>query len=293
MPETVLTKRFANYTLHENGKIELSLCLWKGKRQKPIVVYASNLPEGQIREIEFCYDQGPYLAISFEDGCSPETYIPQASVGVDLGEIHSIAAFREQGEALIVTGRKLRSIHRLRNKKLAELNHLQSKCKKGSHQWKKYQKAKRYVLSKSARQLQDALHKTTKQFVDWCVIQSVSDVVMGDPEGVQRHTRKKKKASRRQAQKVSNWSFGKIKAYLTYKLERLGIQLHLVEEAYTSQTCPVCKKRKKISSRNVVCPCGYQEHRDVHGARNILSKELYGEMRHLDVATKLTYLRIA
>jgi putative transposase len=223
----------------------------------------------------------------------PESYTPKNSVGVDLGEIHSIAAFGEQGEALIVTGRKLRSIHRLRNKKLAELKRLQSKCKKGSRQWKKYQKAKRYLLSKSARQLQDALHKTTKQFVDWCIQHSVSDVYMGDPEGVERYTRKKKKANRKQAQKLSSWSFGKIKDYLNYKLEQRGIHPHLVDEAYTSQTCPVCKKRKKIASRNYGCPCGYREHRDVHGARNILSKELYGEFRHLEVVTNRTYLRIA
>jgi putative transposase len=230
------------YMVYENGKIELSLGLREGKQQKPIILYASNLPTGQIREIECCYDHGPYLAVSFEDGCLEAPYILKSSAGVDLGEIHSIAAFGEQGDAFLITGRKLRAIHRLRHKKLAELRRLQSKCKKGSRQWKKYQKAKRYLLSKSAKQLQDGLHKTTKQFVDWCIQQGISDVYMGDPEGVQSHTRKKKKANRKQAQKLSNWSFGKIKTYLTYKLKRQGMKLHLVWEAYTSQTCAVCKK---------------------------------------------------
>ncbi|WP_245596710.1 RNA-guided endonuclease TnpB family protein [Shimazuella kribbensis] len=133
-------------------------------------------------------------------------------------------------------------------------------------------------LSKSEKQLQDALHKTTKQFVDWCVKQAVSDVYIGNPEGVQRKTRKKKKATRKQAQRLSNWSFGKMKKYLQYKLVMMGMRLHSVNEAYTSQTCPVCKKRKKVSSRNYRCSCGYQEHRDTHGARNILAKFLYGEV---------------
>jgi putative transposase len=234
-----------------------------------------------------------YLSISFEDGVESQPYTPGQTAGVDLGEIHTISSFCENGESLMVTGRKIRSIHRLRNKKVAEIQRLQSKCKKGSRQWKKYQKAKRYILSKSEKQLQDALHKTTKQFVDWCVKQSVSDVHMGNPEGVQRKTRKKKKATRKQAQRLSNWSFGKVKKYLKYKLEGKGIQLHEVDEAYTSQTCPVCKKRKKISSRNYRCQCGYAEHRDIHGARNILSKSLYGEIRHIDVPTQKTYLRIA
>jgi putative transposase len=281
------------FKIYVNGKIELMMGIHNGKREKPITVYTKNLPEGRIKEIELGYQNGLYLSIAFEDGKQNETYEKKQSAGVDPGEIHTLSAFAEGGEAVIITGRKVRSIHRLRHKKIAEIQRLQSKCKKRSRQWKKYQKAKRYVLSKSEKQLQDALHKTTKQFVDWCIKQLVSDVYMGNPEGVQRNTRKKKKATRKQAQRLSNWSFGKVKKYLQYKLAMRGIQLQEVDESYTSQTCPVCKKRKKVSSRNYRCSCGYQEHRDVHGARNILAKSLYGEIEHLDVSTKRTYLRIA
>jgi putative transposase len=281
------------FKVFENGKIELSMGIHDGKREDPIVVYAKHLPEGTIKEIELCYDNGLYLAVSYEVGIENKPYQKNQSVGVDPGEIHSISAFREDGESLIVTGRKVRSIHRIRNKKVAEIQKLQSKCKKGSRQWKKYKRAKRYILSKSEKQIRDALHKTTKKFVDWCIEQSVSDVHMGNVEGVQRNTRKKKRTNRKQAQKLSNWSFGKVKQYLTYKLKQHGIQLHLVDESYTSQTCPVCTRIKKTSSRQYECKCGYEEHRDIHGARNILSKALYGEISHFDVETKIKYLRIA
>ncbi len=118
----------------------------------------------------------------------------------------------------------------------------------------KMQRAKRYILSKSSRQMQDALHKTTKQFVDWCIEQSISDVYIGNPEGVQRNTRKKKKTNKRQAQKLSNLSFGQVKKYLTYKLIQQGIKLTSIDESYTSQTCPVCQKRQKVSSRITTVP---------------------------------------
>src|SRR5581483_4173897 len=179
----------------ENGKIELMMGIHHGKREKPITVYTKNLPQGKTKEIELCYNHRLYLSIAFEDGKQNQPYEKKQSAGVDPGEIHTLAAFAESGKSVIITGRKVRSIHRLRNKKCAEIQRLQSKCKKGSRQWKKYQKAKRYILSKSEKQLQDALHKTTKQFVDWCVKQSVSDLYMGNPEGVQRKTRKKKKAT--------------------------------------------------------------------------------------------------
>ena len=117
----------------------------------------------------------------------------------------------------------MRSIHQLRNKKLKELQILMSRCKKGSRQWKKYNRAKRYVLSKSQSQLEDALHKTTKEFVDWCMQHDVKHVVLGNPEGVQRKTKKKKRKETNQ--KLSNWSFGKIHDLLTYKLKAKGIRL--------------------------------------------------------------------
>lgn len=281
------------FKIYPNGRIEFSMGIDNGKRSKPVVVYVNNLPDGEIKEIEFCYDQGPYLAVSFEDGIEDKIYEEKTAVGVDLGEIHSIASFHENGQALIITGREVRSVHQLRNKKLAEISRLQSKCTKKSKRWKRLQRAKQYVRSQAARQLEDKLHKTTKDFVDWCIGESVSDVYIGDPEGVQRNTRKKKKTSRKQAQKLSNWSFGKMLGYLKYKLKREGIKLHKVNEAYTSQTCPVCKERKKISSRNYKCQCGYQEHRDIHGARNILSRGLRGEIDHIDVSTHMKYLRIS
>jgi len=113
-------------------------------------------------------------------------------VGVVLGEIHSIAATTAENHAIIITSRKLRAINQLRNKKLAELQRLMMRCKKGSRQWKKYNKAKQYILSKSDAQLKDALHKTTRNFVVWCLENQIKTVVIGKVEGVQRNTKKKK-----------------------------------------------------------------------------------------------------
>lgn len=210
---------------------------------------------------------------------------------IDLGEIHTISAYSSNENTLIVTGRKVRSIHRLRNKKIAELQNLMSKCKKGSRQWKKYNKAKKYILSKSSNQIKDALHKTTKQFVEFSVENNVKEVVVGKVEGVQKNTKKKKRKSTNQ--KLSNWSFGKLKNYLKYKLEAQGISLSEIDESFSSQTCPVCSRKKKTSTRNYRCKCGYKAHIDIHGARNILSKHLHGDIRYIGEIKDQKYLRIA
>ena len=280
-----------SFKVYENGRIDLSLGNHNGKRQKPITLWVKNLPECEIKEIELIFDRKLKLSISYDDGTSPTISMGTNRCGVDLGEIHAMAAYCQNGEALILTGRKMRSIHRLRNKKLGELQKLMSRCKKNSNQWKRYNHAKRYILSKSDAQLKDALHKTTKQFTAWCIENDVSEVALGKVEGVQRNTKGKKR--KKTNQKLSNWSFGKLKQFLSYKLEAEGIGLAEIDESYTSQTCPVCDRRKKPSNRNYRCKCGYSAHRDVHGARNILSKHLIGSIAYIGDINQTKYLRIA
>lgn len=269
----------------------LSLGIRDGKRQTPIKISVPRLPEFEIKEIELLFDRKLMVSISYDDGIAPAENNFTAVAAIDLGEIHAIAASSTNDNAVILTGRKLRSIHRLRNKKVAELQKLMSKCKKGSRQWKKYSRAKRFVLSKSEAQVKDALHKITKNFVDWAVKEKVKTVAIGEVEGVQRHTKKKLKKT--QTQKLSNWTFGKIQEYLKYKLEAQGIQVIKQEESYTTQQCPCCGRRKKPSGRTYKCRCGYVEHRDVHGSRNILSKYLYKKIEYLGKVKETKYLRVA
>lgn len=285
------------FIIHDNGKIELKMGNYNGKRQVPLVVWIKNLPDGKVKEIELIFDRKLMLSLSFEDGKSERENHSSKKAAIDIGEIHTIAAVAENGENLIITGRKLRSINRLRNKKLAEIHRKMSKCKKGSKQWKKYNRVKSYILSKSERQLKDSLHKTTKQFVHWCMENEVKEVAFGDVDGVQQNTSKKKNKKVRCKtvnQKLSNWSFGRLYKYLEYKLNAECIEINKHDESYTSQQCPCCGRRKKISSRNYTCKCGYEKHRDLHGASNFYMKTFEGEIKELDFELKqMKYLRIA
>lgn len=275
----------------EGNTVLLSLGIQDGKRQKPIRITVAQLPNAEIKEIELVYDQKLMLSLTYDNGIASTENNGIHITGVDLGEIHSIAATSTENKSILVTGRQIRSIHRLRNKKIAEIQKLMSKCKKGSRQWKKYNRAKQFILSKSDRQLNDAIHKTTKNFVQWCVANRVKEVVVGQVEGVQRNTKGKRR--KLVNQKLSNWSFGKIQKQLAYKLEEHGTSLTTIDESYTSQQCPCCPRRKKTSIRNYNCVCGYHEHRDIHGSKGILSKHLYGDIRYLGETKEKKYLRIA
>ena len=286
------------------NSLKLSLGIWNHKRQKPICVelpsntveklisMESECGKNAISEIELCYDNGLMLCITYNDGKKVEEHNDfTETVGVDLGEIHSISACATNGNSVIITGRKLRSINRLRNKTLASISKAQAKCTKGSRRWKRLQRKKRFVLSKSKHQVVYKTHEITKNFVDWCIENKVKKVFCGNPEGVQRNTSTKKKKNRKKnkkkirnrkvTQKLSNWNFGKMKDYLKYKLANAGIDFEEISEAYSSQTCPVCGQRHKTNSRNYSCNCGYHAHRDVHGAHNILSLGLQGKFEKI------------
>jgi putative transposase len=66
------------------------------------------------------------------------------------------------------------------------------------------------------------------------------------------------------------WPFYQLTTFITYKAQRLGIQVELVNPAYTSQTCPGCFRRNEADDRRYGCSaCGWTGHRDVVGAINI------------------------
>ena len=65
--------------------------------------------------------------------------------------------------------------------------------------------------------------------------------------------------------------------FFRYRDEKL-IKVKLVKENYTSQTCPKCSKKHKPQGRNYICSCGYETHRDIVGAWNILNKKYKFEL---------------
>ena len=290
--KTFQATRWVDKAFSLDGNV-LSLSL--GTRRKPILLEVHNLPQGEIKVVELIYDMGYKLSFLYDDLQVKKINSYTNKAAVDPGEIHSIASTCTNGNQILISTRELRSVKQYRNKSLKKLTQMQKLCKSGSKRHKKLQKVKDYILSRSNNQILDMLHKTTEQYVNWCVVNTVSTVYLGDVEGVQRNTsgkrgKTKKTKNKVTSQKLSQWSFGQIKKYLAYKLEAEGILLKLVDESYSSQTCPSCGIRRKVKGRTYKCKCGYEAHRDLHGSSNILSKQLYGRFEVIPT-NELTYRR--
>jgi putative transposase len=155
--------------------------------------------------------------------------------GIDLGEIH-LAVSHDGEHTHILNGRLLRSKRQYRNKLMAELDSKIARLKKGSRRRKKLVRSKKKQLKKLKHQIQDIEHKSTSRLVSTLYEEGVQTIVIGDVRDI----RQDNDVGSTNNQKIHQWSFGKARNLLTYKAERLGMQVALQDEHRTSRTCPVC-----------------------------------------------------
>ncbi len=79
-----------------------------------------------------------------------------------------------------------------------------------------------------------------------------------------------------QRAKVGGWAFRQLRTFIKYKARLAGVEVVLINAAYTSQTCAVCghvAKANRPSQAAFRCAvCGHTDHADVNAARHIASR---------------------
>jgi putative transposase len=203
----------------------------------------------------------------------------QTVIGVDLG-VNTLIAATDGTMVFLVSGRGAKAVIQWRNKTLASIQQAQATKTKGSSRWKRLQRRKHYMLDKTKRQVRDACHKATYAIA---AAFPGATCYVGEP-----FNKAAQSTGRLQAQQVSTACTRKLIQQLDYKTAG-AIALN---EAYSSQTCPVCGERSK-HRRIYRCPhCGATGPRDAIGAVNILSLGQHDAMlpgRFLP--QQVTYLR--
>ncbi len=210
-----------------------------------------------------------------------EAHPAKTTIGVDLG-VNTLIAVTDGDKAVLISGREAKATVQWRNKRKAGLDSKQSRHTPGSRRWKRLQRRKRKVLRKAHNRVRDITHKATA-----LVREEFPDAAMyvGEP-----FNDAAQKSGRVQAQQVSSSCNRKIIGQLDYKCSGATV----VPEAYSSQTCPVCGRRRKCR-RTYRCTnpaCGYTAPRDVVGALNILRIGRHGSLVQSDhVPIQIKYLR--
>jgi len=189
------------------------------------------------------------------------------SAGIDLGVNNLMAVYVENGESFLVNGRPLKSIAFYWQHRIAEY---QSKINKSGF---KTSRRLRRIHKKAKLQARHYINTAVRQTVERLYRLGVSKIVVGYPKEIARNSDK----GRRQNFILSHvWRFNYVIKRLKEVAEEYGIRIVLVDEAFTSQTCPLCGQRHS-NGRFVrgLFKCrreGVVMNADLVGAFNILRK---------------------
>jgi len=161
-----------------------------------------------------------------------------------------------------------------RNKLQAKLNsRIDGHMKVGSKRRRRLIRSKKKQPKKIKHQIKDIEHQQTTRLITTLQQAGVRTLVIGDVRDLRQQT----DVAHTNNQKIHQWSHGSVRQKLTYKAQRLGMEVVLQEEAHTSKTCPKCGHRRKSAPRGRVfrCTnkrCRFTWHRDGVGATNIWYK---------------------
>ena len=185
----------------------------------------------------------------------------QGEVGVDLG----ISAL-----ATLSTGEKVLGPkpHKALLSRLKRLSRRLSKKQNGSANRAKARVRLARLHARIANIRKDALHKLTADLTRRFHTIAIEDLNVSGMMG-----------NRRLARSIADMGFYEFRRQLTYKIERRGGLLIVVNRWFpSSKTCSVCgtvQDKMPLSIRQWSCPdCGNIHDRDVNAARNILAHGL-------------------
>jgi putative transposase len=285
--QTVIWKDQALQVL-PNGQLRLPV----GGQRPPLLL---PLPEeyhtANLRRAELTWRADhDELCLTLDTGAALPPPLPAGAVaGIDLGEVHVAAVTTTKRQALVVSGRQLRSCKQWRNKVHSVLQEQLSRCQVGSRRAKRLLKRKAQVSAKLYRQQRDILHQAARKVVDFCAEDGVTHIAVGDVRDIQTGVSLGKVSN----QKISQWPHGQFARYLSEKAAWLGMVVEWIDEAYSTRTCSVSGHIQPSSprGRRFRCSgCGARVHRDVNGSANICSKATHGVYSQVQADT-VKYLR--
>ncbi|NJE85181.1 transposase [Thermococcus sp. CX2] len=236
--------------------------------------------EGKQGRLEIVYDEAKgkwYAHISISEVRErlegkewvsiPKTPKGNLTAGIDLGVNNLLAVYVGNGQSFLVNGRPLKSIAFYWQKRITNY---QSKLNKNG---KKTSKKLKRMHQKWKLQAKDYVNSAVRQTVRKLYELGVSRIVVGYPKGISRNSDKGK----RQNFLLSRvWLFNYTIQRLKEVAEEYGIVVEVVDEAYSSITCPFCGQ-PHYGARFVrglyLCPRkGLVLNADLVGAFNILKK---------------------
>lgn len=245
------------------GLTRVSLASLDGRLVIPVVVagYQEAKLQAAIKtgQADLVYIQGVfYLLLSIQLPNVP-AMTAKGILGVDLG----VSQIAVDSEGNAYTGADVENC-RIKMQRLR--SSLQSR---GTRSAKRHLKKIRTKESNYRRTLN---HQISRRIVNLAKAQNC-EIAIEDLKGIRQRTRLVRKNQRA---KMTGWSYGQLRQFLTYKAAMAGVSLIVIDPRNTSRTCSKCGHCEKANRKNQAkfeCKmCGFQMNADLNAALNIKSK---------------------
>jgi putative transposase len=261
--------RNLSWTLHGRQAIAF-VC---GERQKALL-------ETRSGQTDLCLVNGQFYLFATCDVDEPDLHDVDGTLGVDLGIVN--LATDSDGETF--------SGEHIERRRQWYANRRQALQKVGTRS------AKRRLCQLKGRQRRfqkDSNHVISKRLVAKAE-RTKRAIALEDLSGIRTRARVK----RQQRARHSNWAFGQLRAFISYKAQLCGVVVWFIEPSYTSQRCSACghsERRNRRSQAEFCCVvCDHQLPADHNAAINIewaaLSAGLWCTVPHVGAETQAQVL---
>ena len=194
-----------------------------------------------IKQIEFAYiDKNRYrVFIIYEKEIKPLINDNKHYISIDIGVKNLLSVYDNNGSSFIISGQSILNTNYYFSKKIAYYQSLFDKCYPHHKKGETTKRIKR-LFEKKNKRIKLALHRATKEVVNYCLSHNVSKVIIGDLSKLLTNEKEfaNNKEKHRYNQNIRSINFAKIYELLDYKLRLVGIELIKVNEAYSSICSP-------------------------------------------------------
>jgi len=214
-----------NIKVHiENGYLRFS---WKPLRDLNGTIRTN--VQGKLMQVRFVLKGDTYiLEIVYEVDVPELNKQNKNIIGIDIGIDNLATVSNNIGlQSFIINGKPLKSMNQFYNKEKAKL---QSDLKLQHN--KDWSNKLQQLTNKRNNKINDYMHKSSKEIVDWCVENDIDTLIVGKNKNWKQESKMSKKTN----QNFVGLPHAIFINMLKYKCNNVGINFIETEESYTSGT---------------------------------------------------------
>ena len=221
-------KGCGGFAIH-NHTLSLNLNNCKNKISFNLPAYVSDINNTNIKTVTFKRERDEYFLIFVYQEQSRKMILnPDNFLSIDLGYSSLVTACSKY-ENFKISNLKQKKL----KQNIAILDSIRDEHKRNSRRYKKINNTLKHKKKTLTNRQKDFQHKASKKIVDFCIINDIGIIYLGDMK-VKSIVKKENKKINGLSKSTS--SIGRFKMFLDYKAKNVGIDMKLVDETYTSKT---------------------------------------------------------